>query len=287
MKWPLIVPLLGLAVALAAGVWLREGETVSKPARGRAVDTGSPEPAGIELVESAGTSEEEPRDSSPSRPTAAKDRVGGGAEECETSDADDEFADPFGALAQMSREGASPEAFAEMEEVLREHLSELEPNRAVEYLVRSEAPIVTHLMLSYVDERLMEDRPVWEEAMRHAVETSAPSPDRLASISEFAEHRIEDPKKRSEVARLLMKSGDDDRLMFLSARFADGEAFEEVREHLWSRVPDAAAVEALGYVIEPDEVPKLMSSGNPDAAGRALDIAFYETRNPAFRMPHR
>lgn len=186
---------------------------------------------------------------------------------------------------RMHNEGAEPEEFARQEAVIREKLAALSPDEALDFLVNADAPIVTHLMLGWIDENLARDRARWEEALRKAVETASADLDRMSEIAEFAVDRIESPERRAEAARFLMFHAPEDRQLLLVARFADADAREEIRSFLWSRTPQDGAIEGLGYVVLPQEVTRLeLIEENRDAVERALDIAYERTQDNTFQI---
>lgn len=147
-------------------------------------------------------------------------------------------------------------------------LPALAPREVVELLIENVAPGLVSLLLDRLDRGLATDPGTWRLEIVRGCESCAGDVLRLERFAEAMAGRVRD----DGIAMLLLKRERPE----LAARFG---AAAEVREALWPRVPDPAAVEALGWVIEPDEAVRLAAVGTPEAR-RALERAYERTRSP-------
>jgi hypothetical protein len=170
------------------------------------------------------------------------------------------------------------------EREFRERLDLLGPHEVVDVLLEApRAPIALGLVLHRIDRGLERDRAAWEIALVVGVEKAGEEVERLEWICDTAVERVGDEARREQAALYLVKRAESDRLLVHAARFAAGEAVEEVRDLLWSKVPAAGAIEGLGYLVRPDEAPKVEALGASAPVLRALENAYRRTGDPAFR----
>lgn len=184
---------------------------------------------------------------------------------------------------RLYEEGGEPEQFAEMEEAIEAELETVTPRNCARYLSESRTPILTHLLLRWIDRGLRVDRETWEETLARAAEECGEDPERLADLNEYILDRVQDPSRRARLSLAVLDRADRPRLLLQAARFAEGEAVLQVRDVLWARVPDDSAVEALGYVITPEETGRLIIAGDRPAVLNALEIAWHRTGHEVFR----
>lgn len=162
----------------------------------------------------------------------------------------------------MSRDAA-------LEKEILERLDRLAPHEVVDLLIDSNAPLAVSLLLARLDRGLREDIEAWSLAVVRGCESCAEDVLRLERFAEVMAGRVRD----DGIAMLLLKRDRPE----LAARFG---APADVRKALWQRVPSPAAIEALGYVIEPDEAVRLSALGDTPQVRRALERAYDRTKSP-------
>lgn len=198
-----------------------------------------------------------------------------------------ELHDLFSQFRSLRLDAAKPWMLESLQGEIRERLEKIAPEEVTTLLALTEDPASRFPILERIDEGLRENRALWEESLVHALRQVADDAVALAELSEFALDRLRIPEARGDAARLLMERACNDRLTLLAGRFADGDAFEEVSEFLWSKAPTDAAVEALGFVIFPDEAERLKELGGTKAVEYALEIARTRTGDESFRTEDR
>ena len=115
--------------------------------------------------------------------------------------------------------------FASIEQVcasegrVREGLAALDPVQVVALLRKAQAPAALDIMLRWIDRRLLEDRPSWEDALLLGLEDADTDATGLAILAEVAESRMQRPQVRAAAAGFLSKRAATDRLRHMHERF--------------------------------------------------------------------
>lgn len=180
--------------------------------------------------------------------------------------------------ARLHEVGAPARELLRAEAEIEARLHSVGPNETVDLLLAHPVPVTAALLLRGVDNGLARDRAAWEGALAAGLERS--EGEGFASI---ALERLRDETRRGRAAARLARKGGSGALLLLAARHAAGAAVAEVREVLWSRVPEKEAVEGLGHVVGPEEATRLESLGGGLSVILALETAFARTGDPAFR----
>jgi hypothetical protein len=180
--------------------------------------------------------------------------------------------------------GAAPADLERLEREIEAALADLSPGAVVDLLARQGTADALALLLRALEGALARDRAAAEEALTAALENLSEDSARLEGLAEVALERLRDPGRRDRAAHVLARAAVPPRLL---ARILPGlspRAALEVRERLWERAAvEEDAAEALGPIVEPEEISRLESLGPRPGVLRALEIAAERTGRAAFR----
>ncbi|HXG61684.1 MAG TPA: hypothetical protein VNO22_09925 [Planctomycetota bacterium] len=186
---------------------------------------------------------------------------------------------------RRGREIGVPSADLErLEREIEAALAELSPGAVVDLLVRHGTADALPLFLRALEGALARDRAAAEEALTAALENLSEDSARLEGLAEVALERLRDPGRRDRAAHALARAAVAPRLLVRILPGLSPRTALEVRERLWERAAgEEEAAEALGHLVEPEEISRLESLGPRPGVLRALEIAAERTGRAAFR----